>query len=189
MTKTSPKSKKKSPVKAKVPADKAKKGKATSKNQLLGVIAQLAPLHKGKPPRDFVARRAGYGRGDNASFKKALSRAKKRDHVDLSDKMVVFLTDLGRDEAGNAPEVETNKQAQETILSELTAKMKTVFEILQDGKVHQRLSLAKTLDYASAKEQGFKKLLDRIRLKGYLDNVDKESVQLSDTCYPNGRVE
>ena len=109
--------------------------------------------------------------------------------IDLSDKMVVFLTDLGRDEAGDAPEVETNKQAQETILNELTAKMKTVFEILQDGKVHQRLSLAKTLDYASAKEQGFKKLLDRIRLKGYLDNVDKESVQLSDTCYPNGRVE
>ena len=111
MTKTSPKSKIKSPVKAKAPVAKAKKGKATSKNQLLGVIAQLAPLHKGKPLRDMVARRAGYGSGDNASFKKALSRAKKRDHVDLSEKKVVFLTDLGRAEVGDAPEVETNKQA------------------------------------------------------------------------------
>ena len=73
MTKTSPKSKIKSPVKAKAPVAEAKKGKATSKNQLLGVIAQLAPLHKGKPPRDSVARRAEYRRGDNASFKKPLS--------------------------------------------------------------------------------------------------------------------
>jgi len=31
--------------------------------------------------------------------------------------------------------------------------------------------------------------LDRIRLKGYLDCIDKDSVQLSDLCFPNGRDE
>ncbi|CAB9511742.1 expressed unknown protein [Seminavis robusta] len=165
----------------------AKKSKATSKNELLGVIAQLGLMHDGKPPRDLVARRAGYGSGDNPSFKKALLRASKRDHVDLSDKLVVSLTEKGQQEAGDPPELPTNKAAQEKILEELTAKMKTAFELMRDGKVHLRTDLAEKLGYDSAKEQGFKKLLDRIRLKGYLEAVDKDSVQLSDLCFPNGR--
>lgn len=175
--------------KAKAKSSGAKTKKATGKNQLLGVIAQLAPLHNGKPPRDLVARRAGYGSGDNPSFKKALSRASQKDMVDLSDKMVVFLTTLGKDEAGEAPAIKTNKEAQEVILNELPAKQKEAFGSLQDGKVHQRSSLATKLGYASEKEQGFKKLIDRISAQGYLDKLDKESVQLSDLCFPNGRDE
>ena len=164
-----------------------KKKTTASKNALLGVIAQLAPLHQGKPPRDLVARRAGYGNGSNPSFKKALNRAKNKAYVDLTENMVVTLTELGQQEAGDPPEIATNEQAQETIMKELSSKMQDAFKILQDGKVHPRVDLAKMMGYDTEKNQGFKKLLDRIRLKGYLDNVGKESVRLSDLCYPNGR--
>ena len=186
MGKASPKTSK---PKAKAKSTGAKTKKSTGKNQLLGVIAQLAPLHSGKPPRDLVARRAGYGSGDNPSFKKALSRASQRDHVDLSDKLVVFLTTLGKDEAGEAPAIKSNKEAQETILNDLTAGQKTAFGILQDGKIHQRSDLATKLGYASEKEQGFKKLVDRISRQGYLNKLGKDSLQLSDLCFPNGRDE
>ena len=165
----------------------AKKKTTASKNALLGVIAQLAPLHQGKPPRDLVARRAGYGNGSNPSFKKALNRAKNKAYVDLSNNTVVTLTELGQQEAGDPPDIATNEQAQETIMKELSSKMQDAFKLLQDGKVHHRADLAKTMGYDTEKNQGFRKLLDRIRLKGYLDNVGKESVRLSDLCYPNGR--
>ena len=173
-------------IKAKPSTGKATK-KTASKNALLGVIAELSPLHKGKPPRDLVARRAGYGNGSNPSFKKALNRAKNKDYVHLTDKLVVVLTDLGRGEAGDPPKIETNKEAQKIILKELSGKMQVAFKILQDGNTHKRTELARKLGYDSEKNQGFKKLLDRIRVKGYLETVDKESVQLTDLCYPNGR--
>jgi hypothetical protein len=80
-----------------------KKVKATSKTMLLGVIAQLGPMHHGAVPRELVARRAGYGNATTAAFKIALTRAAKRGHVDIkSDKATVSLTDSGRDEAGDA---------------------------------------------------------------------------------------
>jgi len=183
-TATSP-TKSKAPAKAKTTA--TKKAKATSKSQLLGVINQLAPLHDGKPPRDLVAQRAGYGDGNNGSFKKALFRASKRGQVDLSDKSSVFLTEKGQQEAGDVPELPTNKEAQEAILEELTSKRKEAFELLNDGKVYLRSDIAAKLGYESEKHQGFKKLLDRIKAMGYLDYPDKDSVQLSDTCFPNGR--
>lgn len=138
----------------------------------------------------MVARRAGYGSGDNPSFKKALLRASKKNYVDLSEKMVVFLTDLGKGEAGDAPAIETNKEAQEAILADLpNGKQREVFGLLQDGKVHQRADLATKLGYGSEKEGAFKKVMNRIRSSGYIDNIDKESVQLSDLCFPNGRDE
>ena len=187
MAKTSPKASKSKP-KAKAKAGTAKAKKPLGKNSLLGVIAQLAPLHNGQPPRDLVARRAGYGSGDNPSFKKALSRASKKNFVDLSEKMVVFLTDMGKNEAGDAPALKTNEECQEAILADLSrGKQTEAFRLLQDGKVHQRSDLAIKLGYSSEKDGGFKKLLDRIRVSGYLENVDKESVQLSDICFPNGR--
>uniref|UniRef100_A0A7S2Y282 Uncharacterized protein n=1 Tax=Entomoneis paludosa TaxID=265537 RepID=A0A7S2Y282_9STRA len=171
----------------KTPCKVAKKVKGTSKAQLLGVIAQLGLLHGGKPPRDMVAKRTGYGKADNGSFMKALFRASKSGDLDLSHKDVVILTDQGREAAGDPPELPTNKAAQEKILEELSSKMKVAFEILRDGKVHLRSDLAEALGYPDAKAQGFKKLLDRIKQKGYLEAVDKDSVQLSDICFPNGR--
>jgi hypothetical protein len=59
--------------------------------------------------------------------------------------------------------------------------------MLQDGQPRLRSEIAVSLKYASEQEQGFKKLLARIREKGYLEFVDKESVQLPDICFPCGR--
>ncbi len=169
---------------AKTPAEKT----STTKNQLLGVIAQLDPFHNGKPPRDLVARRAGYGNAMNPSFKKALSRASKRNHLDLSDKSNVTLTASGLEEAGDAPDwLKSNDDAHTKIQEELTPAMRKVFELVKDGKRHSRSEIASSLEYPSVKHQGFKKLLDRIRLKGYLEFVDKEFIQLSDICFPAGR--
>lgn len=167
----------------------AKKSKGCTKEQLFGVIAKLASLHNGKPPRDLVARHAGYVNAENGSFKKALYRASKDNLIDLSEKDVVWLTELGQAEAGDPLEMETNEQAQEGILKDLSPKMQEVFKLLQDGQAHLRTEIASTLKYENEQHQGFKKLLCRIREKGYLNFVDKDSIQLADICFPNGRDE
>ncbi|KAL3907124.1 MAG: hypothetical protein SGARI_003693 [Bacillariaceae sp.] len=184
-----PKSTDKTPKKKAASAKPApKKNSTCTAKELLGVIGQLGLLHKGKPPRDLVARRAGYAGGaENASFKKAISRAAKKGLLDTSDKAVLELTDAGRDEAGDPPKLETNEEAHDRIKADLSTKMVKAFGLLQDGQPHTLLELAEGLGYESAKEQGFKKLLDRIKAKGYLEYTDnRESVQLTDICFPAG---
>jgi hypothetical protein len=176
----------------KIPTKKASSTKKTSTctaSELLGVIAQVAVLHGGKAPRDLVAKRAGYGTADNDSFKKALSRAAKKGLLDRSDKRVLDLTDKGREEAGDAPPVKTNEDAHNKIKEELSDKMQEAFALMTDGKAHTREELASAMKYPDIKHQGFRKLLDRIKGKGYLDYVDKDTVRLSDVCFPQGRDE
>jgi len=166
-----------------------KKLKATSKTALLAVIAQLAPLYQGKPPRELVARRAGYGTATSPAFKMALKRAAKRGHMDIvTDKTTVELTESGREEAGDASlHLASNEETHEKIKLDLSAKMNEVFELVKDGQPRLRSAIAATLGYKSEKEAGFKMLLNRIRNKGYLDFIDKQSIQLSDICFPTGR--
>lgn len=166
-----------------------KKLNATTKAALLRVIAQLSPLHQGKPPRELVARRAGYGSATTPAFKMALKRAAKRGHVDIvADKTTVELTESGREEAGDASEnLATNEETHDKIKSDLSPKMNEVFELIKDGEPHLRSVIATTLGYMNEKEAAFKMLLNRIRKKGYLDFIDKQSIQLSDICFPTGR--
>lgn len=166
-----------------------KKLKATSKTMLLGIIAQLALFHGGKAPRELVARRAGYGNATTPAFKMALKRAAKRGHVDIrSDKETVELTESGREEAGNVPDLPTsNEEVHEKIKADLSPKMTEVFDLIKDGRPYPRSDLANRLGYESAKEAGFKMLLKRIRDKGYIDFIETHSVELSDTCFPMGR--
>lgn len=119
------------------------------------------------------------------SKRRCLARRKRIKWIPPRD--VVWLTPKGQDMAGEPPEMENNQQAQEAILNDLTPKMQAVFKMLQDGQPRLRSEIAVSLKYASEQEQGFKKLLARIREKGYLEFVDKESVQLPDICFPCGR--
>ena len=89
--------------------------------------------------------------------------------------------------AGDPPALESNEEAQDAILAQLSSKMQNAFKLLQDGKPKTRTFLAQELNYDSTANQGFKKLLTRIKAQGFLDFVDKESVQLADVCFPNGR--
>jgi len=173
-----------------MPPTQRKKMTATSKTMLLSVIANLAPLHGGAPPRELVARRAGYGNAKTPAFKMALKRAEKRGHVDLSEKTTVALTDLGYEQVGSSPDqtLPSNEETHAKIKSELSPKMNIVFDFLQDGQMYSRHSIALSLGYTSEKEAGFKMLMNRIRDKGYLEFVDKISVQLSDVCFPMGRT-
>ena len=139
-----PKSSDKIPTKK---ASSAKKTSTCSASELLGVIAQIAALHGGKAPRELVAKRAGYGSADNGSFKKALSRAAKKDLLDNSDKEVLDLTDKGREEAGDAPPVETNEDAHDKIKEDLSDKMQEAFDLLADGKPHTREELVSAMGY------------------------------------------
>jgi hypothetical protein len=72
-------------------------------------------------------------------------------------------------------------------MEDLTAKVAEAFDLMADGKPHARTELAAKLGYPDAKVQGFKKLLDRIKLKGYINRVDQDALQLSDVCFPVGR--
>jgi hypothetical protein len=65
--------------------------------------------------------------------------------------------------------------------------MVEVFELLKDGAPHLRSEIAPKLGYDSVKAQGFKKLLARIKAKGYLEFTEGDRVQLSDVCFPQGR--
>ena len=178
---------------AKKKATTVKKSKTTScsREQLLGIIAQLAPLHGGKVPLDLVAKRGGYGSADNGSFKKALSRAASSGLVAISDKEVIELTAKGKENAGEAPPIESNDDCHAKIKAELSGKKLEFFELLEDGKRYLRSEIALKMGYdTDAKSQGaFKKLSSRLRDDSYLEVIGKDYIQLSDVCFPHGRDE
>jgi hypothetical protein len=163
---------------------------ATSKEMLLSIIVQMSALHGGKAPVELVARTGGYGNAKTPAFKMALKRAATRGHLVVHPDGTVAATDSGHGEAQLSGMVlpTSNREAHEKIMNEhLTPKMKEAFELMIDGQPFVRSDIAKSLGYVSAKEAAFQMLLRRIRDKGFLEFLDKESVQLSDVCFPVGR--
>ena len=170
----------------------AKKIRKTTREGLLAIIQQVAALHKGSAPLDLVARRAGYGNAKNLSFRKALKRATA--WVDLLSKPnAVKLTELGKAQVGgsgnNAPdEVETTQQAHDMILRELTPTMKKAFHYLWSrGAACSRADLAKHLGYQSKAEEAFKKLVNRMKVKGVMDEDGKDGVCLADMIHQTSK--
>lgn len=167
------------------------KRNATSKGMLLSIIVQMSALHGGRAPVELVARTGGYGNAKTPAFKMTLKRAATRGHLVVHpEDGTVVATDSGHGEAQSSGMVlpTSNREALDKIKNEhLTPKMKEAFELMIDGQPFVRSDIAKRLGYVSAKEAAFQMLLRRIRDKGFLEFLDKESVQLLDVCFPVGR--
>ena len=165
------------------------KGKGTvTQEQLLGVIAHVASLHQGKAPLSKVARQLGYGGETNGSFKKALNRKKKAGLLSY-DSTAVWLMEAGRSLAGDASEyILTNQKAQEKIMEDVTPSMKKAAMFLINGKPVTLGMLATHLEYDGV-TAGFKKLVNRMKLKDLVESVGKDQVQLTGIAFPEGRPE
>jgi hypothetical protein len=170
--------------------------KTTSRKELLVVIGLVSVEHHGAARRDNVALRAGYGGTGSAkssAFRCALGRLEKSGY--LQDLRVhrdqILLTEEGCraaiKHAATCSLACTNQDVQLEILQQLTPTMTCLFRLVQDGQHYSRDYLAKALGYINKKAGGFQTLLSRMHCKGYLDFIDKNSVQLSDTCFPFGR--
>lgn len=170
----------------------APKTKTTSKEVLLAIIGQVSQLNNGNgADKEIVAIRAGYLDGPKSSaFTMASTRLRKKEFLTVSDDGFLHLTESGREVAGNA-DIEappsSNQEQHQRMQESLSAKQKLLFQHLTDGQPHSREYLARALCYESHKAGAFTMLLGRTKKLGYLDYIDKVSVQLTDMAFPLGR--
>ena len=168
------------------------KVKPTSRTELLVIIGRVSLSCGGPAPRHKVALRAGYGNHTSPAFKMALKRLQQSGFLqDLKlDEECVLLTEKGSKIAMEntlCTIAASNEDAHKEIIGNLSPKMRDLFHLISDGKVHGRDVLAASLGYDSMNEAGFRMLLNRVRLKGYLEFIGKTGIQLSDECFPFGR--
>lgn len=175
------------------PAKKVSSTGGCTKERLFAVIAQLSSLHGGGgAPRELVAKRAGYGNPKSQAFTKALSRQTKNGFL-TTDGDLLILTEAGEGLAEKCDDLSSDNETQlAKIEASLSAKQRDLFLLLRSGGSETKKHLADALDYENAKVQGFTKLLSRVKAQGYLEDApggDRNSVQLSDLCFPFGRPE
>lgn len=170
----------------------APKTKTTSKEVLLAIIGQVSQLNNGNgADKEIVATRAGYPDGPKSSaFTMAITRLRKKEFLTVSDDGLLRLTESGRELAGNA-DIDalpsSNQEQHQRMRESLSAKQKLLFQQLTDGQPQTREYLARALGYESHKAGAFTMLLGRTKKLGYLDYIDKVSVQLTDMAFPLGR--
>lgn len=155
----------------------------------MNATARLGVLHKGMPPRDQVALLAGYPNAGTPGFKKMLLTLKKEGYV-LYDSRTTWLTDQGKEAAGEVERVATNEDFHKAIRETIqTPKYRRAFDFLLDGRSRTKAELAKELGYPNDSTPGFKKMLSQIRKHAFVGTPDnnKDMVHLTTEAFPFGR--
>ena len=161
--------------------------------QLFNVVVELVQDYGGEVSIDIVASHAGYKDSNDSTFQNEISKLShfvcfKHHKFIHQPQTILKLTSAGEDEAFFHSRHETNEEYQEEIKDVLKdKKMIQVFELIQDGEPHRLAEIPSKLGLKS--QNRFLKLLDRINEKHhYLNyNIDKNTIQLSDICFPAGR--
>jgi hypothetical protein len=83
---------------------------------------------------------------------------------------------------------QNNAECQARIKQNLKGKAIELLELLEDGRAHNCGDVAVKLGYDSAKKKSFANLKGSLKGKGFAEySSDKQSIQLSDVCFPFGR--
>jgi hypothetical protein len=137
-----------------------------------------------------------------STFPVTISGLKKKGYIDY-DKECIRLTDLGRTEAskvgvpssqtmmgfgGNSnSNATTNEKVQETLkrTHKLTGGQRgMLFNLLLDGRLHDRTATAETIGCTN--KASFAVMLSNMKKIGIIQ-YDKNTISLSDMCFPMGR--
>ena len=152
--------------------------------RVLSTLAYLEDIVKlDEAPKDRVMKMAEI---TAATFPSMISRMKSKGLVAAGSAAGTYkITELGREQVpeGGHDLPTSNAEYHQTILNKLTGKPRAIFEILMDGKPHKKTDIMEAIDCTNPKT--FSPLVSReLRKKNYVEFVGKDSMQLSDDCYP-----
>ena len=159
----------------------------TSVTKVLSVLVYLQDIVKmDECPKARVQKQAEI---TSATFPSLISRMAKKGLVEYgSDKGTLKITAMGREKAPDDYDFPTsNEEFHQTILKKLkVAKARDIFEILMDGRPHSKQDIMEAIDCTNPKT--FAPLLSReLKKPGYITYPSRDTVQLSDECYPLSR--
>lgn len=160
----------------------------TSVTKVLSVLVFLQDIVKMEEcPKARVQKQAEVS---NSTFPSLISRMAKKGLVEYgSNKGTLKITAMGREEAPDGHDFPTSdEEYHQTILKKLkNAKARQIFEILMDGRPHSKQDIMEAIDCTNPKT--FAPLLSReLKKPGYIIYPGRDTVQLSDECYPCSRA-
>ena len=124
----------------------------------------------------------------DATFPSMVSRMVKKGLIKYGEYPgTLVLTEEGMALAEPSDDIATsNEEVHEGIKKDLKGKPRQIFEILADGKVHNKEDIMKQINCTN--KATFAPLLSReLKKKGLIQYPSKGTVQLSDMCFPFGR--
>jgi hypothetical protein len=179
---------KQAPVKAGKSARDAKgcdaKKERSAQDIILGLLAESAGMGEESFPREHLTR--GTGLADK-TVRNNLTKLKAKGWVEF-DSQVIRLTASGRASSGAMENVPmTNAELHERIKINLKGKPLELFELMQDGEVHEKDMLAQKLGYEDKMVKAFKNVISTLSGRGLVQYPDPSSAQLSDKAFRFGR--
>jgi len=143
---------------------------------------------KTNPLRKHVASLSGFQW--NSTFKNTLTNYRQRGWVDFPSSDTVCITAAGMEEAG--PDAGDTPRSTEELHEEIKRKHLSgrkieLFDLMADGKVHERKALAERM--GAKFNSTFTNELWRMGQLYIVENVGRGKVRLADICFPYGRPE
>jgi predicted transcriptional regulator len=180
-------SRKKLPIKA--GSSSAKSRDATSKKSAQEIILELAAESYSLGNETLPRSRLTMGTGlATKTVINNLAKLKQKGLIEYPDPKTIKLTQEGVNAVGTLANLpKTNADRHECIKKNLKGKHINLFDLLLDGNIHDKNAIANALGYDSQKTKGFVNLIGAMRSQGLVEYPDKQTVKLSDICFPFGR--
>jgi hypothetical protein len=124
----------------------------------------------------------------STTFPSLVSRMAKKGLVEYgSTSEMLKITGKGLDQVDPIDMPTSNVEAQERVKEKLKGKPLRIFEILQDGKAHEKEDIMKAIDCTNPKT--FAPMVSReLKKHGYIEFPIKTSMELAESvCFPFGR--
>jgi len=137
-------------------------------------------------PRKQIVAMAGV---KTNTFPVVLSGLKKKELIEYPDKDTIRLTAKGKAQAdladlADAPAADNDSVQADLKKQFLGGKAALMFDILVDGRVHDRLAVANTVGITNKATLAV--MLSNMKKNGIIE-YDRTTVQLTDKCFPFGR--
>lgn len=116
--------------------------------KILASLAYLLGLGTKAPPRQMISGLCGYKNARSATYSEATKTLRNKGLIDYPTGDAMSLTDAGISACGSAAaRPTTNGEAHTRIKNILSAKGVEIFDILTDGREHDRTGLALAVGY------------------------------------------
>ncbi|CAB9498474.1 expressed unknown protein [Seminavis robusta] len=123
-----------------------------------------------------------------AGYEKNLGTLRKLGYIEYLSGSMVKLAEKGIRFVGVVdPSSITNESVHNDMKEMLVPKAREIFDVLADGKVHNRREVAEHLNYDMTKLSGYEKNISKMKTLGFVEYHSKTTFALTDRCFPLGR--
>lgn len=163
-----------------------KESKQSAQDQVLEILAESLSLGQEVVERSKLPKMTGLSPKTIAN---ALTKLKKEELIEMDSK-TIRLVEKGKEKVKALIIIpKTNLDRHSMLKQKLKGKELVVFDMMAQGFEMDKTSLAKALGYDDKSTKAFQNLMSSMKGKGILEYPTKETVRLTDFCFPRGRKE